>query len=206
MLTYMPPVVWSMISKFIFHRCHFLPCGKWENLSFWRQRVENVGTDFLWTARNVDRFSHRRCLPGLKDVVSLLKLNDLVALKLSLEYMRLDLSIFILQQSTLVWVGKWMSRCGGTGEVSVCVWASLNSYKHKYIIWLARATDRSCASGLELFEIKNSKEYLLKYLSYKDMILLLLLRKSIVSFQSCIGVPRVHTVLLDKAGWAFPTK
>lgn len=137
----------------------------------WRQRVENVGADFFWTSRNMDRFSHRRCLPGLKPVVFLLRLNGSVVRKLFLENMRLGLSIFILQQSALVWVGKWMGRCGHTGKVRVCVWASLNSYECKYMIWLAGGAGKGYASGLELFEIESSKLYLLKYLSYKDIIL-----------------------------------
>lgn len=60
-----------------------------------------MGADFLWTSRNVDRFSHRRRLPGLKPIVFLLRLNDSVVLKLSPENMRLGLSIFVLQQSAL---------------------------------------------------------------------------------------------------------
>lgn len=137
----------------------------------WRRRVENVRSDFLWANTNVNRFSHRSCLPGLRPLVFLLKLNGSVVQKLALEYMRLQFSIFISQQAALVWAGKLMGRCGDTGKVCVCLWASLNSYKYKYKTCLTEGAEKDCSSGLEHFEIDNSKQCLLKYLSCKDIIL-----------------------------------
>lgn len=120
-LSCMLPVVWSLISKFIFHRCHFLSCGKWENLAlpFKNEELKMWGLSSHKPVGNMIRFSHRRCQPVLKHTVFLLNVNDLVPLKLSLKYIRLGLSVLILQRSALSDWAKSMGSFRGTGKVSV---------------------------------------------------------------------------------------
>lgn len=167
-LTYMLPVAWSLINKFLFQICYFLPCSKWKHLILLWRWVENVGSDFFWANTNLNRSSQRSCLPGLRLLVFLLKLNGSVVQKLALEYRRLRFSIFLW--SGCFSLGRQAGRCGDTGKVCVCLWASLNSYKCKSKTCLTEGSEKDCTSGLEPFETENSKHCLLKYLSCKGII------------------------------------
>lgn len=79
-----------------------------------------MGSDFLWENRKYEQVQPQESPTWPEAPCFSFEINGSVAQKLALEYMRLHFSIFMLQQSALVWAGKLVSVGAQGRYVSAC--------------------------------------------------------------------------------------